>query len=302
MVIYQQAHVLNRQDISLQTQVFSGPTSLQMSMIPDESSLSGSSSSANTEHGYQSSTQAFITAAATQDGTGENIIVGSFFEIMENLYTGELASSMVGLTLLDPVSGLPVTLGTGQVSLLLPLLFNEPIEPVCQYWDELMEEWSETGCVVAEYQPVHPTRPEELPGYVVCTCTHLTTFSCPFIPPVVVPDWVSLTWPNIMEYPVAFIVLVCTTTTACLASLWARRRDYELDHQGITVLLQSLNQKLDTGELGLTIPPKRSRRISTEMKRRKYTDTAEVSRQSIQHWATKRFLLMIPALLRKHSW
>ena len=74
---------------------------------------------------------------------------------------------------------------------------------MCQFWDETELFWSEDGCVLSSYNQAE--------GYIVCNCTHLTTFSCPLVPPVVIPEWTVLTWDNIKQEPLGAIVLASLT-------------------------------------------------------------------------------------------
>ena len=125
----------------------------------------------------------------------------------------------------------------------LPLLDNTEIEPSCQFWDESALFWSTEGCELAEYRPNQ--------GYILCKCSHLTTFSCPLVPPIVVPEWSQLTWANLMAEPAGLIALLSLGAVALLMTAWGLWHDRLLDEEAIKLtyeLLLATDESVDKRE------------------------------------------------------
>ena len=56
---------------------------------------------------------------------------------------------------------------------------------------------------------------------VLCSCSHLTTFSCPLVPPIVIPQWKMLTWTNLMAGLITLITLIALITLITLTLMMA---------------------------------------------------------------------------------
>ena len=97
---------------------------------------------------------------------------------------------------------------TGLVEIQIPLSTSDSIHPICQFWDANIEAWSQNGCELTNYNITA--------GHVICQCTHLTTFSCPLIPPIVIPEWQVLTWDNLLAQPLGAIVIASVTVVTIL--------------------------------------------------------------------------------------
>jgi len=169
----------------------------------------------------------------------------------ENLYGGFISSPTVGLTLYNQDTGEPLAYAGGSVTIQIPLtdehrrFFSamrhkygpggiQVDSSLCQYWDDNLDMWSDEGCVMAGFNE----------NYTECVCTHLTTFSCAFVPPVTIPDWTSLTWSNIQENPYGFIILM-TFTFGIFGPIFAVaiKRDRYLDIEGLAETLDMLHGK-----------------------------------------------------------
>ena len=103
MVPHQRPTTLISSQMVLQSQVFTNPSDLTMTLAN-----TGSSSSA----GNVSNSDVMAAFAIKSDGGSSSVsqkstglITGSVIYIVDNLYTGQLATPLLGLTLLDTSSG-----------------------------------------------------------------------------------------------------------------------------------------------------------------------------------------------------
>ena len=103
MVPHQRPVTLVSSRMILQSQVFNSPSDLTMTLTETGSSSSGDIASSS------GATAAFTiksdggSASVSQKSTGT--ITGSVVFIVDNMYTGQLATPLLGLTLLDTSSG-----------------------------------------------------------------------------------------------------------------------------------------------------------------------------------------------------
>ena len=341
MVPHQRPITLVSSQMVVQSQVFDNPSALTMTLAE-----TGSSSSA----GDVSSSDVAAAFTIMSDGGSSSVsqkstepITGSVLYIVDNIYTGELATPLLGLTLLDTSSGevhaysdgmiysyiytsylhnlslfvdflnlhgsinywssyfvtivMDVQM-TGLVEIQIPLSTPDSIDPVCQLWDATLEAWSQSGCEVANY---HTSA-----GHVVCHCTHLTTFSCPLIPPIVIPEWEMLTWDNLLAQPLGLIVITSVTVVTIFISFWAQRYDDKLDQQGIRTMHSLLQLRLQHQSRAPNVKREARKkimcRLSVNERRLAYSNSEGISKQSIQHWAGKRWWTGVMVLLKKHTW
>ena len=185
----------------------------------------------------------------------------------------------------------------GLVKIQIPVTTPDSIDPICQFWDETLEGWSQTGCELANYNASA--------GHVVCHCTHLTTFSCPLIPPIVIPDWQVLTWDNLLAEPLGLIVVVSVTVVAIVISFWAQRYDNKLDQNGIRTMYSLLQIRLQHSGVQKVKEEARKQhihRLTISQRRLAYSNSEGISTQSVQHWLGKRWLIGAMILAKKHPW
>ena len=241
------------------------------------------------------SSASFSIASAGATGVHGGNIMASFVELADNLYPGgDVASPLVGLTLLDGGSHSPLDYTEGMVTVQIPLSTNEALDPSCEFWDESLQQWSEEGCELTGYYPEQ--------GYILCNCTHLTTFSCPLIPPILIPEWTNLTWANLVAEPTGVLVLLAITGAAFLASLWGRAHDRELDRAGIAQTYKLLEREHMVRRPTKPDASSPQRVKTVQEKRQVYSGSESISCASVQRWLGKRGLTGFNVLLKKHSW
>ena len=137
---------------------------------------------------------------------------------------------------------------------------------------------------------------------VTCSCTHLTTFSCPLVPPIIIADWQLLTFANLVAEPTGLIVIGTLTAVMMLVAGLASLQDEALDELGIAKMCELINRDLDALKSHDDEEYEGRATMSVAQRRKTYTSTGEMSSRSLTHWFSKRSHQGLLVLLRKHSW
>lgn len=227
MVPFQQSSQVQIEGFLVQSRVFT-----QASHVCIQAEVS----SASKQITFSPEPEPMPSACVLRDGSStSNTVAASLFMTRDNIYGGDISSSLFGLSLFDSISHEPHLVNQGEVLLYIPFIEDsEDIEPVgiCQFWvEDGSSDWSSyefgywgtAGCTVLNSSSTG----------VWCNCSHLTTFSAPGLPPVSTAQWTVLTWENILNYPTAFITLLCLTWFFFVLSFFAYRTDQRLDRLGL---------------------------------------------------------------------
>jgi hypothetical protein len=216
MVAGQEPFSMGTDTLELQAQVFSRVTNLDMKT---ENSSEGMA-------GFTVNSSAGVTAFRT---------CASFTSTGDNVYGGDVSSGVVSLTLYDCDTNEEIVYNGGEVLITIPTPANSEqaagTAGACQYWDEEANEWSTDGCTFIAFEGPN----------TVCSCTHLTTFSCAFVPTVTLVNWDVLTIQNIIDYPFGFCFLSTLTLLFCIMAKKGLDNDARLDKIGILQTYEELN-------------------------------------------------------------
>ena len=175
-----------------------------------------------------------LSSAGASASAGDGPVTASFWLSKLNVLGGEVDSPLVALSLFASETGQAVSVRDAEVELEVPFdpaALSPGDEPTCQYYNETEQGWSTDGCTVRGIRG----------STLLCVCTHLTTFSGRFLPPVVIPEFDKLTWENIQRAPNGLIFLVTMLGVFIVLDVLARCHDSAIDQRTISLLYKALS-------------------------------------------------------------